>query len=81
MTVRVTDGDPSLDDIETFTITVDEVNHPPVLAAIGGQSVVEGSPLTFTAAATDPDVPANNLSFSLDAGAGRCDHQSDQRRV
>ena len=67
VTVRVTDGDPSLDDIETITITVNDVNLPPLLAAIGGQSVVEGNPLTFTAAATDPDVPANNLSFSLDA--------------
>ena len=38
------------------------------LAAIGNQSVDEGSLLTFTASATDPDLPANNLSFSLDSG-------------
>jgi uncharacterized protein (UPF0179 family) len=70
VTVRVTDdGLPSLDDFETITITVNDVNLPPVLAAIGGQSVDEGSPLTFTASATDPDLPADNLSFSLDAGA------------
>ena len=70
MTVRVTDdGLPSLEDFETITITVNDVNLPPVLAAIGAQSVDEGSPLTFTASATDPDLPANNLSFSLDAGA------------
>ena len=70
VTVRVTDdGVPSLDDFETITITVNDVNLPPVLAAIGAQSVEEGSPLTFTASATDPDLPANNLSFSLDAGA------------
>ena len=70
MTVRVTDdGDPNLDDFEVINITVREVNQAPVLAAIGNKSVDEGSPLTFTAAATDPNLPANNLSFSLDFGA------------
>ena len=70
VTVRVTDdGTPSLDDFETINITVGEVNQAPVLAAIGNKSVDEGSLLTFTASATDPDLPANNLSFSLDAGA------------
>ncbi len=70
VTVRVTDdGVPSLQDFETITITVNDVNLPPVLAAIDAQSVEEGSPLTFTASATDADLPANNLSFSLDAGA------------
>ncbi len=69
VTVRVSDdGLPSLDDFETITITVNDVNLPPVLAAIGGQSVDEGSPFTFTASATDPDLPADNLFFSLDSG-------------
>ncbi len=70
VTVRVTDdGTPTLDDFETINITVDEVNQSPVLAAIGNKSVDEGSLLTFTASATDPDLPANDLSFSLDVGA------------
>ncbi len=70
VTVRVTDdGTPSLDDFETFDITVAEVNQTPVLAAIGNQSIVAGSLLTFTAAASDVDLPANNLSFSLGSGA------------
>ncbi len=70
VTVRVTDdGTPSQDDFETFDITVAEVNQAPVLAAIGNKSVDEGSLLTFTASASDADLPANNLSFSLDAGA------------
>ncbi len=70
VTVRVTDdGTPTLDNFETFDLTVGEVNQSPVLAAIGGQSIDEGSLLTFTASATDPDLPANNLSFSLDSGA------------
>ncbi len=70
LTVRVTDnGAPPLSDFETITITVNEVNVAPVLAAIGDKTVDEGSLLTFTATATDADIPANSLAFSLDAGA------------
>ena len=70
ITVRVTDnGTPNLDDFETIQVTVGEVNVAPVLAAIGDKTVDEGSLLTFTASASDPDVPANTLTFSLDAGA------------
>ncbi len=81
VTVRVSeDGVSSLDDFETITITVNDVNLAPVLAVIGGQSVEEGSPLTFTASATDLDQPADQLSFSLDSGAhGRGDHRSGHR--
>ena len=76
VTVRVTDdGESNLDDFETINITVREVNQAPVLAAIGNKSVDEGSPLTFTAAATDPNLPANNLSFSLDFLRGGGDDQ------
>jgi hypothetical protein len=50
-------------------ITVNEVNVAPVLAAIGDQSVDELVALTFTALTTDTDLPANTLTFSLDAGA------------
>lgn len=65
-TVRVTDnGDPNLSDEETITVHVDEANRPPVLAGIGNRTVAEGSDLTFTANATDPDLPAQNLSYSL----------------
>ncbi len=70
VTVRVTDdGTPSLEDFETINLTVREANQPPVLAAIGNKSIDEGSLLTFTASATDTDLPANNLSYSLDSGA------------
>jgi hypothetical protein len=43
-------------------------NHPPVLAAIPDQVVYQGSTLTFTAAASDPDA-GDTFSFSLDLGA------------
>jgi hypothetical protein len=64
--VRVTDdGTPSLSDQKPVTITVLDVNLPPVLAAIPAQTATELSPLTFTATATDPDIPAQTLTFSL----------------
>ncbi len=58
-----------MSDFETITVTVAEVNAAPVLAAIGNQTVDEGTALAFTATASDPDLPANTLTFSLDAGA------------
>ncbi|MBI2954328.1 MAG: tandem-95 repeat protein, partial [Chloroflexi bacterium] len=70
ITVRVTDnGTPSMSDAKTFTITVNEVNQPPLLGPIGQQTVDEQTTLTFTATATDSDLPANALNFSLDTGA------------
>jgi Putative Ig domain/PKD domain len=65
--VRATDdGTPVLFGETNVKITVNEVNQAPVLEAIGNKSVDEGSALTFTAKAADPDVPANTLAFSLD---------------
>ena len=61
--VVVSDG--SLTDFETIHVTVAEVNVAPVLAAIGNQNVNELVALGFTATATDADVPANTLTFSL----------------
>ncbi|MBI2865401.1 MAG: carboxypeptidase regulatory-like domain-containing protein [Chloroflexi bacterium] len=53
----------------TVLVIVNEVNRSPALTPIGSKAVDEGSLLTFTARATDPDVPANTLTFSLDTGA------------
>ena len=68
------DGVPNEDDSETITVTVDEVNVAPVLDPVGNQSIDEGSLLSFTATATDADLPPNTLTFSLagtvPAGAG-----------
>lgn len=52
-----------------FTLRVTEANKPPVLGTIGSKAVDERSELAFTALATDPDVPAQSLTFSLGAGA------------
>ena len=62
----IDNGTPALADSETFTITVTEVNRPPNLAKPMDAVVQPGSQLGFTAAATDPDLPANVLRFSID---------------
>jgi hypothetical protein len=53
-----------LSDSETVTITVGDVNQPPVLAAIGTERVDVGAPIAFTVRATDPD--SGNLNYSVD---------------
>jgi hypothetical protein len=70
ITITVTDnGSPPLSDSTTFNVNVLAVNHPPVLAPISPLSVNEGSLLTFVASATDPDVPAQTISYSLGTGS------------
>lgn len=65
-TVRVTDdGNPTLSDAHSFNITVTESNSPPVLGTLNDQSVLTGGTLTFTASATDSDLPAQRLTFAL----------------
>ncbi|MBI5603818.1 MAG: beta-propeller fold lactonase family protein, partial [Deltaproteobacteria bacterium] len=59
--VRFEVSDGSLTDFEDITITVNNVNRPPVLNTIGTQSVNEGSTLTFTVGGSDPD--GDNLTF------------------
>jgi hypothetical protein len=64
ITFTVTDnGTPNLSDFEQITITVNNVNRAPVLAAIGNQSVNEGATLTFTVSAADAD-GGDTLTYS-----------------
>ena len=49
----------------SFTITVREVNRSPVLTPISNQTVNINQTLSVTAVATDPDLPANTLVYSL----------------
>jgi hypothetical protein len=49
----------------TFTINVTEVNRAPSITAPAAQTVPELSPMSVTFTATDPDLPANKLTFSL----------------
>jgi VCBS repeat-containing protein len=66
VTVRVADnGSPSQADTRAFTVRVNEVNVAPRFNAVGNQTVDEETTLSFTAAATDADLPANRLTYSL----------------
>jgi hypothetical protein len=68
--VRVTDdGDPPQSDTQTLTVFVVEVNTPPDLSPLTNRVVMPGSTVAFTAQATDPDIPAQGLVFSLTPGA------------
>lgn len=59
------DGVPSLSATQSFTVVVLEVNETPLLAAIPNYTVMEGEALVFTNQFSDPDMPANELTFSL----------------
>lgn len=66
--VRVDDGQGGTD-TEEFSIAVSEINQPPVLNTIANQSVASTQAMVVATSATDTDLPANTLSFSLGAGA------------
>lgn len=68
ITVRVTDSFGSSDEA-TFQVVVASVDEPPVLAPIGDQVVNAGETLQLQLSATDPDLPAQALIFSLESGA------------
>jgi hypothetical protein len=66
ISVRVFDnGSPSLSQTQTFTLTVNEVNLAPQLGPLGDYTVNSGQTISFSASATDPDLPANAVAFSL----------------
>jgi hypothetical protein len=57
---------PHLTATNSFTIVVNETNSPPVLQPIADQSVRYGVLFSVQATASDPDIPTNTLTFSLD---------------
>jgi uncharacterized repeat protein (TIGR01451 family) len=70
ITVLVLDsGSPALSVLRQFTVTVREVNSPPALTALADRVVHEGMSVTWSALASDPDLPANQLTYGLAAGA------------
>ena len=63
-TVRVNDGQWNGD--AAITLTVTELNTPPVLAGVpAADTIPESAPYTFTATATDDDLPPQPPQFSL----------------
>jgi hypothetical protein len=70
ITVRVSDnGSPQSSDTRSFTVVVSDANSAPVLAPISDQIAFVGIQLVVTNSASDGDVPADRLTYSLDPGA------------
>jgi hypothetical protein len=67
--VATDSGAPPLSASQTFTVNVVAFNHPPVVAAIPVQTVAEGTQLAVRVTATDSDVPAQTITYSLGPGA------------
>ena len=85
---RVTDfGQPNLSDEEAVTITVNNVNRPPVIAGVGPFEVSEGALLQFEVRASDPDgdevqlsaedLPGNATFGDAGGGVGRFEWRTD----
>ena len=67
--VRVTDdGQPALSQTNSIEIVVREVNQPPVPVVVATRRVSEGNLISFTLSATDGDLPAQQLTYSLASG-------------
>ena len=62
------DGSPPLSTTNNYTIFVNEVNLAPVLTLPPGTNIIDSALYTATATATDPDLPANTLTFALVSG-------------
>ncbi|MCC7338411.1 MAG: putative Ig domain-containing protein [Pirellulaceae bacterium] len=65
---RVTDRG-GLNATKSFFVNVLEVNRAPTLAALVNANAKPGDMVTLTASATDPDLPANTMRFSLGSSA------------
>lgn len=64
--LEVTDnGTPAFSRQLTVPITVREVNLPPRLAPISDRVIAPGDMLVVSLKATDPDLPANTLTYAL----------------
>ena len=63
--ITVTDnGTPNLADTEQVTITVNETNIQPLINNPGNQNNAEGETINLATGATDPDLPANTLTYT-----------------
>jgi hypothetical protein len=73
-TFRVTDNSPNavntqqLSATNSVAITVNEVNVAPALALVPNATIHAGTMYQYTLSATDSDIPANTLSYSLVVG-------------
>jgi hypothetical protein len=67
-TVVTDDGTPQISATNSFIVTVNEINVPPVLPAQANRTIAGLTPLIVTNTATDTDIPANALSYLLLSG-------------
>ncbi len=58
-------GTPTRTDLQTITVTVAEVNAPPTVTDPGTVTGDERTLITFTAAGSDVDRPANTLTYGI----------------
>jgi hypothetical protein len=66
VTVEVSDdASPPQTARQTFHINVNEVNLAPAFAGVADQAIPEEAEFAISLAATDPDVPANSISYRL----------------
>jgi hypothetical protein len=70
-TVQVSDnGVPTHGDSRSFSVTVNKANSPPnIFLPFTSRTIPEETTLSFSASASDLDLPVQNLAFSLDPGA------------
>jgi hypothetical protein len=61
-------GTPPLEGTGSVAVVVNEVNTAPSFATIADTSLHFGDSLSLQAAGSDPDIPANTLSYSLEQG-------------
>ena len=65
ITVVTDDGVPALSATNSFVVVVTEGNTPPTLPVQTNQTIAELTLLTVTNTATDTDLPANALTYTL----------------
>jgi len=63
--IVVDDGVPPMAATNTFNINISEVNRAPTITAPANQIINEGATLNVAFVASDPDLPANALTFSV----------------
>jgi hypothetical protein len=68
--VATDNGVPPLSVTNSFTMTVNEVNLPPVLPSPPDYTINRLTPLVVNNTATDPDIPANPLTYQLSGPVG-----------
>src|SRR6056297_1121023 len=68
------DGMPALDDVQDISVTVTDVNDAPTITSDGGGATAmvnaaENQTAVTTVTATDADIPAQTLTFTITGGA------------